>query len=28
VESEARMPVTIVSLPGQRAAGGRPQGRP
>jgi hypothetical protein len=28
VEGEAGMPVTVVSLPGRRAAGGRPQGRP
>jgi hypothetical protein len=25
---EAGSPVTVVSLPGRRAAGGRPQGRP
>jgi len=28
VEGEAGTPVIIVSLPGRRAAGGRPQGRP
>jgi hypothetical protein len=28
VEGEAGMPVTVVSLPGRRAASGRPQGRP
>jgi hypothetical protein len=27
-EGEAGNPVTVVSLPGRRAAGGRPQGRP
>jgi hypothetical protein len=27
-EGEAGAPVTVVSLPGRRAAGGRPQGRP
>jgi hypothetical protein len=25
---QARRPVVVVSLPGRRAAGGRPQGRP
>jgi hypothetical protein len=28
LEGEAGSPVTVVSLPGRRAAGGRPQGRP
>jgi hypothetical protein len=28
VEGEAGSPVAVVSLPGRRAAGGRPQGRP
>jgi len=28
VEGGAGTPVTVVSLPGRRAAGGRPQGRP
>jgi hypothetical protein len=28
VDGEAGTPVTVVSLPGRRAAGGRPQGRP
>jgi hypothetical protein len=27
-EGEAGSPVTVVSSPGRRAAGGRPQGRP
>jgi hypothetical protein len=27
-EGEAGTPVTVVSLPGRRAAGGHPQGRP
>jgi hypothetical protein len=27
-EGEARSPVTVLSLPGRRAAGGRPQSRP
>jgi hypothetical protein len=27
-EGEAGAPVTVVALPGRRAAGGRPQGRP
>jgi hypothetical protein len=28
VKGGAGTPVTVVSLPGRRAAGGRPQGRP
>jgi hypothetical protein len=28
LDGEAGSPVTVVSLPGRRAAGGRPQGRP
>ena len=28
VEGEAGAPATVESLPGRRAAGGRPQGRP
>jgi hypothetical protein len=27
-DGRTRFPVTITSLPGRRAAGGRPQGRP